>query len=264
MPEGDTVWRTARSLDRALGGRVLTATDFRVPAFATWDLAGATVRETVSRGKHLLTRIDGDVPWTLHTHLKMEGSWRIFDPGGRWARPAHTARVVLSTAEAVGVGFSLGVVEIVPRDGEHEVVGHLGPDLLGPDWDPAEAVRRLAEHPDRPIGAALLDQRCLAGLGTIYESEVLFLSGVSPLTPVRAVPDLERVVRLSQRLLTFNRERGAPVTTGNTARGERLHVYLRTDQPCRRCRTAIVSDLVGPPTQERRTYWCPVCQPRTG
>ena len=136
------MWRAARLLDRTLSGRDLTGTDFRVPAFATWDLSGARVSETVSRGKHLLTRIDADDRWTLHTHLKMEGGWRVLAPGRRWPRPTHTVRVVLSTADSVAVGFSLGIVEIVPRDRESDLVGHLGPDLLGHDWDPVEAVRR--------------------------------------------------------------------------------------------------------------------------
>jgi endonuclease-8 len=261
VPEGDAVWRTARRLDRALTGKPLTATDFRVPALATWDLTGATVRETISRGKHLLTRIDADAEWTLHTHLKMEGAWMVLGVGQRWPRSAHTARVVLSADDAVAVGFSLGIVEIVPRDREPEIVGHLGPDLLGPDWDPAEAVRRLLDRPDRSIGEAMLDQRCLAGLGTIYMSETLFLAGLSPLTPVDHVPDLTKVVRLSHRLLMFNRERPTPVTTGNTSRGLGHYVYLRTGRPCRRCRTTIVTATIGPPTQERRTYWCPSCQP---
>jgi endonuclease-8 len=161
------------------------------------------------------------------------------------------------------VGFSLGIVEVVPRDREDDVVGHLGPDLLGPDWDPLEAVRRLAEQSDHTIGAALLDQRNLAGLGTVYVSETLFLAGVCPLTPVAGVPDLGKVVRLSHRLLTFNAHGKSPVqvTTGNPRRGEEHYVYLRTSQPCRRCRTPVVTTTIGPPTQERRTYWCPRCQP---
>ncbi len=114
MPEGDTVWRAARALDDALSGHTLVATDVRVPAFATVDLSGSTVTETVSRGKHLLTRIDGGQgAVTLHTHLKMEGGWRVLEPGQRWPRPGHTARVVLTTDDAVAVGFSLGIVEIV-------------------------------------------------------------------------------------------------------------------------------------------------------
>jgi len=186
VPEGDTVWRAARTLDRALAGQALTRTDFRVPQLATADLAGGTVLQTASRGKHLLTRIDAQEHWTLHTHLKMEGAWQVYEPGQRWRRPAHEARVVLQTARRTAVGFSLGVVELIPRDAESSVVGHLGPDLLGADWDADEAVRRLLATPERGVHEALLDQTCLAGIGNLYANELCFTSGVHPLTPVDA------------------------------------------------------------------------------
>ena len=261
MPEGDTVWRTAQRLDRALKGQVLAATEVRVPAFATWDLAGATVTETVSRGKHLLTRIDGEQPWTLHTHLKMEGGWRVFAPGQRWSRPAHTARVVLTTADAVAVGFSLGVVEIVPRERESDLVGHLGPDLLGPDWDPAEAIRRLGEQPDRTVKEALLDQTRLAGLGNMYANELCFIAGVSPETTIGAVPDLPRMVERAQQLLDQNRHRAVQSTTGDLSRGRQFWVYNRGGRECRRCRTTIRQTRLSDEGQERTTFWCPSCQP---
>ncbi|MGA8248232.1 MAG: DNA-formamidopyrimidine glycosylase family protein [Nocardioides sp.] len=261
MPEGDTVWRAARRLDRALSGRPLTVTDFRVPTFATWDLHGATVRETVSRGKHLLTRIDADAEWTLHTHLKMEGVWRVLGPGQRWPRPAHTARVVLSTADAVAVGFSLGVVEIVPRDREPEIVGHLGPDLLGPDWDPAEAERRLRRQPDRPIKEALLDQSLLAGIGNLYAAELCFVCGVAPQTAVGRVPDLARLLARAHQMLDLNRHRDVQSTTGDLRRGRTTWVYGRTGQPCRRCGSGILETALGPEGRERVTHHCPRCQP---
>jgi endonuclease VIII len=261
VPEGDTVWRAARSLDRALGGNVLTRTDFRVPAYATWDLAGATVAETVSRGKHLLTRVDGEQQWTLHTHLKMEGGWRVLRHGQRWPRPAHTARVVLETGDAVAVGFQLGVVEIVARDDEASIVGHLGPDLLGSDWDADEAVRLLSEHPDRPIKEALLDQTRLAGVGNMYDCELLFLSGVAPQTPVHDVPDLPRMVARAHQLLDVNRHRAVQSTTGDLTRGRNLWVYARSGQGCRRCGTRIVETTMGDEGRERVTYSCPSCQP---
>jgi endonuclease-8 len=268
MPEGDAVWRTARRLHRALSGRTLTRTDFRVPALATTDLAGGTVVETVSRGKHLLTRIDAAQMdgrrWTLHTHLKMEGSWRVFERGGRWTQPGHQARVVLDVGERSAVGFQLGVVELVLREREDDVVGHLGPDLLGPDWNEEEAVRRLTGDPERPLGEALLDQRNLAGIGTIYRSETLFLAGVSPFLPVSAVPRLVKVVDLAHRLLVVNRERAMITTTGMARRGEQLWVYGRHEQPCRRCGTTIKRALQGPPPYDRVTYWCPSCQPQAG
>lgn len=249
MPEGDAVRRTARRLDRALSGKVLTRSDFRVPQHATVDLAGARVVETVARGKHLLTRIDGDRPWTLHTHLKMDGTWRIYDAGTRWDRPGHQARVVLETADTAAVGFSLGVVELLPRDREDDAVGHLGPDLLGDDWDEDEALRRLLDQPDRPVFEALRDQTRLAGIGTIYAAEVLYVMGVAPATPVGDVADLRRLLRRAKQMLEQE-----------WALSRRTWVYRRDRQLCRRCGTRIRVDGFGPPGMERPAYWCPTCQ----
>ncbi len=259
MPEGDTVWRAALHLDRALTGGVLIETDFRVPALATLDLSGQTVEATVARGKHLLTRIGDE--HTLHTHLKMEGSWHLYRPGTRWRRPAHEARVVLRTEEWTAVGFALGVVEVVARDAEDTVVGHLGPDLLGPDWDEDEALRRLLADPARPVADALLDQRNLAGIGNLYKNELCFLAGVHPRLPVGDVPDLPRLVRRARSALEANKERVEQTLTGDTRRGRQTWVYRRDKQACRRCGTRILVDLQGPTGQERATYWCPSCQP---
>lgn len=265
MPEGDAVWRTARKLHQAISSHTLTRTDFRVPAIATADLAGSTVVETVSRGKHLLTRIDarhlGGELWTLHTHLKMEGSWRVYDRGRRWNQPGHLARVVLETAERAAVGFQLGVVELVLQEHEDQVVGHLGPDLLGPDWDESEAVRRLTADPDRPLGEALLDQRNLAGIGTIYRTELCFLTGYHPRSPVRVVADPLRMVRLAQQLLSANRSLPQIATTGDKRRGRSLWVYGRPGERCRRCATPIEYAELGEAGRTRAAYWCPSCQP---
>jgi len=258
MPEGDTVWRTALHLHQALSGEVLTETDFRVPALATLDLSGATVDETVARGKHLLTRI-GDR--TLHTHLKMEGSWHLYKPGTAWRRPAHEARVVLRTEGWTAVGFALGVVEVVARDAEDTVVGHLGPDLLGPDWDEEEALRRLLADPERPVAEAILDQRNLAGIGNLYKAESLFLARLSPWRRVGDVPDLAGVVENARRLLTINRRHPAQVTTGINRRGQEHWVYERNGKPCRRCRTMVQVAKQGAAPFDRLTYWCPTCQP---
>ncbi|MGN9809684.1 DNA-formamidopyrimidine glycosylase family protein [Micromonospora sp. BQ11] len=261
MPEGDTVWNTARVLHRALAGARLTGSDFRVPQLAGADLAGWTVRESASRGKHLLLRFadpETDEHRTLHSHLRMDGAWRAYAPGERWAaRPAHLIRAVLRSTTAVAVGYHLHDLALVPTAEEHTLVGHLGPDLLGPDWDADEAVRRLAAHPDTTIGEALLDQRNLAGVGNLYKCEVLFLRGVSPWTPVGAVPDLAGTVALAQRLLAANRGRWTQSSTGSLHRGQTSYVYGRRAQPCRRCGTAIRKEELG----ERVTYWCPVCQP---
>ncbi|HEY3682259.1 MAG TPA: DNA-formamidopyrimidine glycosylase family protein [Streptosporangiaceae bacterium] len=255
MPEGDTVWHTARVLRDALAGHELLRSDFRVPSLATVDLAGRTVDDVVPRGKHLLTRVAGGL--TIHTHLKMEGVYRIV-PAGRPVRD-HRVRLVLATASRQAVGVSLGVVELLPTAEEHRVVGHLGPDPLGPDWDAEEAVRRLLAEPDRPIGSALLDQRNLAGVGNVYKSEALFLAGVHPETPVRDVRRPAAVADLARRLLEANRDRVKRVTTGDRRRGAELWVYGRWGLPCRRCGTPVAG--AGSGGGERVTYWCPACQP---
>jgi endonuclease VIII len=258
MPEGDVVWRTARQLDGALCGRVLVRSDFRVPRFATTDLRGRAVTGAVSRGKHLLVRVDGDV--TIHTHLRMDGSWRISPMSGYPLRD-HRIRLVLANADWQAVGYRLGVVEVLRTSREADAVGHLGPDLLGPDWDEAEAVRRLAADPDRAIGEALLDQRNLAGIGNLYKAETLFLRGISPWQPVCRASDLTAMVRLARRLLDANKDRIGQVTTGNTARGEQTWVYGRAGLPCRRCGTIVSRADQGEVLDERITYWCPRCQP---
>jgi endonuclease-8 len=257
VPEGDAVWSTARRLHNALAGRVLTRSDFRVPRYATVSLAGQQVTEAVARGKHLLIRTSGAL--TVHTHLKMEGSWRV-RPAGTPLADAYKVRLVLANHEWQAAGYLLGITEVLPTSQEGRVTGHLGPDLLGPDWDAAEAVRRLSQRPDRPIGEALLDQSNLAGVGVIYASEMLFLRGVDPWRPVGEVQDLHALVELGQRLLDFNKERPGNVTTGDTRRGQEHWAYGRAGRPCRRCGTPIRKGEAGSPGQERPRFWCPRCQ----
>jgi endonuclease VIII len=260
VPEGDTVFQAARRLGEALAGRVLTRTDFRVPRHATVDLTGRSVSEVISRGKHLLIRVDPDV--TIHTHFRMDGAWRTFRSGQRWrGGPQWQVRIVLSNTEFDAVGYRIPVIDVIRRTAEDDVVGHLGPDLLGPDWDAAEATRRLGEQPDRAIGEALLDQRNLAGIGNLYKAECLYITGISPWTPVGEVPDLARVVQTARRLLLANRDHPWQVTTGINRRGHEHWVFERSGQPCRRCGTAIKSARQGQPPADRVTYWCPLCQP---
>jgi endonuclease-8 len=257
MPEGDTVYRTATNLDRALSGRVLTRCDLRVPAFATVDLSGRTVNEVVSRGKHLLMRTD---EFTIHSHLKMEGSWHLYRPGTRWSRPEWQARAILSNAEWDAVGFQLGTLDVVARSDESSVVGHLGPDPLGPDWDQAEALRRLTANPARAVGLALLDQRVIAGLGNIYRNELCFLAGVLPTRPVGDIEHPEKLVDLAHRLLDANKGRATRTTTGKL-RGATDWVSRRDGQQCYRCGTRIRRGQLGEDeSQLRDTYWCPQCQ----
>lgn len=262
MPEGDTVWRAARELNSALAGKELIRSDIRVPRFATTDFRGQQVTDVISRGKHLLIRIgDPESGWLIHSHLKMEGLWHVYGRGEKWRRPAFKARCILETDSAQAVGFELGFLRILPRRDEQEAVGYLGPDLLGPDWDPQEALRRLRSEPQRPIGLALLDQRNLAGIGNVYRCELCFLAGVHPHTPVSQVPDLPRLVDLSKRLLEANKNRSRRITTGNNGR-DPLWVYNRRTRGCLRCGTPVVHELLGDNELELRDlYYCPHCQP---
>lgn len=258
MPEGDTVFRTARALNAALAGRVLDRCDIRVPAFATVDLTGERVESVVSVGKHLLHRIG---EFTVHSHLKMEGSWEIYEAAAAWRHPAWQARAILGVPGVVTVGFQLGELEVVPREREGELVDYLGPDVLGPGWDVELAVRNLTADPDRPIGLALLDQRVIAGLGNVYRNELCFLTGVLPTRPVASVADPERLVKLAHRVILANRDRVERATTGDLRRGKRTWVHGREHEPCRRCGTIIQQGSLGDTElTERQTFFCPACQ----
>jgi endonuclease-8 len=260
VPEGDTVWLVAKHLDDALAGEVLTRTDFRVPTLANADLTGRHVLGVAPRGKHLLMRVEGGL--TIHSHLRMDGAWHLHRPGTRWTGgPDHQVRVVLSTAGWDAIGYRLPVLAILETAQEEVAVGHLGPDLLDPSFDRAEALRRLSAAPDREIGQALLDQTNLAGIGNIYKAETLFLCGVSPWAAVSEVTNLGAVVDRAQRLLEANKAHASQATTGDPRRGHEHWVYGRAGRPCRRCGTRIASAKQGDPPHDRVTVWCPRCQP---
>ena len=250
MPEGDTVFHTAETLRRALVGRTLTRCDVRVPRFATVDLTGRVVDEVCSRGKHLFIRVG---PASIHSHLKMDGSWRVTSQA---KRADHRVRIILEASDIRAVGIDLGVLEILDRAHDGDVVEHLGPDLLGDDWDPKVAAANLTARPDRPIAEALLDQRVLAGIGNVYCNELCFVSGYLPTAPVSAVTDPCRLVSRARDMLWANRFRWNRCTTGDTRTGRQLWVYGRAGQSCRRCRTPINYDDRG----DRVAYWCPACQ----
>jgi formamidopyrimidine-DNA glycosylase len=253
------VYLTALRLHESLAGRMLSVADLRVPRLATADLTGRRVAEVVARGKHLLARIEGG--WTLHTHLRMDGRWQIYRAGERWrGGPDWQVRAVLGNDRSTAVGYRLPVVELLPTAQEPQAVGHLGPDLLGADWDPEEALRRLLAAPARPLGEALLDQRTMAGLGNVYKCELCFLRGVTPWTPVSQVIAPERLVDLAHRALHANKLRHGHITTGDTRPGRRHWVYGRAGRPCLRCGTPVAVADQGRPPDERVTYWCPTCQ----
>ncbi|TFV33274.1 Fpg/Nei family DNA glycosylase [Streptomyces sp. T1317-0309] len=259
MPEGDTVHQAAKRLHGALAGKVLTRSDLRVPRYATADLTGRTVLDVTARGKHLLTRVEGGL--TLHSHLRMDGVWKVYTPGQRWSGgPAHQIRAILSTGDRTAVGYRLPVLELLRTVDEHRAVGHLGPDLLGPDWNPERALENLLSDPPAALGEALLDQRNLAGIGNVYKSELCFLLRVTPWLAVGDLPAeyASRLPDLAKRLLEANRDRPARNTTGR--REQNLFVYGRARAPCARCGAPVRVADQGDGSRDRPTYWCPVCQ----
>lgn len=289
MPEGDTVHRTAARIDASLGGRVLTRTDVRVPRFAAVDLRGRTLLRGRAVGKHLFLDVGGEsaarreeTDAVMHAHLKMEGRWYVHDAGTRWTFPSFLARVVLRTeggAEAVGV--ELGELDVLSPDEAGRRVAHIGPDLLGAprpgepfrvgDWSGAEALRRLRTAGDRAIGAAILDQRLVAGIGNEYRSELLFLRGIDPRTPVDDVDArgaLEPLLLLARKTMGANVRRNIRVFTGVDAPRQRHWVYGREGERCRRCGAPIVAGELGELTGgggdadpfARTVYFCPRCQ----
>jgi endonuclease VIII len=252
MPEGDTVWLTAAKLRDGLAGKTLTRCDVRVPRFAAVDLTGHTVDEVLSRGKHLFIRVG---PATIHSHLKMDGSWRV-STDRRVRESDHRVRIILEAGDVQAAGIDLGELQILSRADDMSVVDHLGPDLLGEDCDPHKAAANLTADLQRPIAAALLDQRNLAGIGNVYCNELCFLFGVLPSDAVARVSDPLRLVSRARDMLIANRSRWNRTTTGDTRHGNELWVYGRAGKPCRRCGTLIESDWGG----ERVSYWCPRCQ----
>jgi endonuclease-8 len=269
VPEGDTLHRTAAGLRPYLVGQTVTKARAHVPGPRVQQIVGATITAVEAVGKNLLVRFDNGLE--LRTHLRLIGSWHRYAPGERWRRPAARARLVLETPAAVAVCFDCPTVELFEQRTEalHPALGRLGPDLLDPQFDRPEALRRLRDprRTERGIAEALLDQRALAGIGNVYKSEVLWMERVNPWRPVRDVDDatLARLVDTSRRLLAENadRRRGAErVTTGGhaAAAGEPLWTYGRGNRPCRRCGTRIRSAQQGTDLP-RTTYWCPTCQP---
>lgn len=275
MPEGDTIFRAARTLHSALAGRAVIGFETVFPRLSRVDvdapLRGRTIERVTSQGKHLLIWFSGDL--VLRTHMRMHGSWHIYRSGERWQRPRHAMRIAIETDPYVAVGFDVPVAEFesaatLKRAGP---VQALGPDLLAADFDRAEAIQRLADRGDMDVADALLDQTAVAGIGNVYKSEILFAARVNPLRPVRSLApaDLDRILDIALRFMRANTGETAPGaiitytgfrrTTGRTDPSERLWVYGRAGKPCRRCGTPISRRKQGP--HARSTYWCERCQP---
>ncbi|MGW8567219.1 DNA-formamidopyrimidine glycosylase family protein [Isoptericola sp. NPDC055881] len=264
MPEGDVLRLTAARLGTALRGSPLVRADLRWPSAAGLDLTGATVRESVAYGKHLLLRLDDGR--TLHTHLRMDGYWRVVRTGTREASGRSPAvRAVLATAQWTCLGMHLGMLDVLRTRDEPRLLGHLGPDVLGDNFPDRldEGARRLVVAPARPVCAALLDQRTVAGLGTIWTAESLFATRRWPWTPAGDLDDDDRraLLLVARRLMS----RAVAVGRRGGLGAVELAVHGRHHAPCRRCRTPVaLGSTAGPGLRpdggERAIYWCPSCQ----
>jgi endonuclease-8 len=274
MPEGDTIFRAARTLHRALAGQTITRFEAALAPLAQVDrdrpIAGRSVERVESVGKHCLMHLSDRL--VLRTHMRMNGSWHIYRPGEQWQMPAHAMRILIATREWVAVAFNVYSAEFIPSDQleRHRPLATLGPDLLG-TFDRTRALTLLRANDARPVHEVLLDQRVMAGIGNVYKSEIMFLSRLHPDTPARAITDRQwaDVMDLARTLLNANvasgsggqivTYRGLRRTTGRMNPEDRLWVYSRGGRPCRRCGTRILSRKDG--DDARVTYWCPRCQP---
>jgi endonuclease VIII len=270
VPEGDTIFRAARTLHGALAGQVVVSFTTVLAQLAGRTIEGRTILGVRSAGKHLLVEFSGDL--VLRTHMRMHGSWHLYRRGARWQRPRRDMRIIITTAAVEAVGFRIPVAEFLTAATRRRspALATLGPDLLADEFDDAGALARMKQAGDMAIGDLLLDQRVMAGIGNVYKSEILFACRVPPFTPARDVGDetLAAVIATARRLLRstvsgslapMTTYTGFRRTTRREAPGERLWVYGRAGKPCRRCGTPIRMRRQG--VHARSTYWCPVCQP---
>ena len=276
MPEGDTIFRTARALGRVLIGKRVTGFRSTYPLLTRFNedtpLAGQTVEQVESRGKWLLIRFSGG--GTLATHMLMSGSWHIYRPGERWQQPRMNMRIVLENSEYVAVGFRVPVAKML-KPGELARALRIPPpaiDVLSETFNAAEAARRVRAHGDEEIADVLLHQEAIAGVGNVFKSEICFVTGVNPFRRVAAL-DAETVgaiIAAAQKLVKANvlEDSGDTIvtyggrkrrTTHEADPGASLWVYGRNGEPCRRCGERIEMRKQGP--DARVTFWCPLCQP---
>jgi endonuclease-8 len=276
MPEGDTIYRSARALGRALAGKPITRFQTEYAQIARADdeqpFAGQTIRHIEARGKWLLIHFSSGN--TLATHMLMSGSWHIYRPGERWQEPRSNARIVVETADFVAVAFRVPVARIYTAESlaREKTIPQPATDVLKEDFDIDAAIERIKSYPDEEIAHVLLRQNVLAGVGNVFKSEICFLTGTSPFQKVGCLSEskLKEIAATAQRLMAVNilEDSGNQIvtysgrrrrTTRNADPGESLWVYGRKNEPCRRCTTPIERCLQGP--NARSTYWCPTCQP---
>ena len=273
MPEGDTIFRAARTLHRALAGAVVTGFESAFPRLTRvhddTPITGRTVESVKANGKHMLMAFSGGL--VLRTHMRMNGSWHIYRPGERWQRSRRDMRIVIATPARVAVGFNIPVAEWLKTRAleSHPELRRLGPDLLADDFDPVEAARRLRARSDAEVAEVLLNQRVMAGIGNVYKCEVLFACRVNPFAAVRTLSDeqIACLVATARRFLRANVSEGLAAmttylgfrrTTRRDHPGERLWVYGRAGDRCRRCGAPVRIAKQG--RDARLTYWCAACQ----
>jgi endonuclease VIII len=276
MPEGDTIFRTARSMGRALAGKPITAFRSNYPLLTGFHedtpITGQTVDSVESRGKWLLIHFSGGA--TLATHMLMNGSWHLYPHGERWRRPSRDMRIVLENRDYQAVAFTVPVARIYTAQAlaREKRIPPRGSDVLNPDFDPAAAALRVRARAGEEIGEVLLHQQVLAGVGNVFKSELCFVERVNPFCLVAALTDqqVEALIGTAQRLVAANvlEDSGNLIvtyrgqqrrTTYRTSPQDSLWVYGRSGDSCRRCDTTIRHRLQGP--EARVTFWCPVCQP---
>ena len=277
MPEGDAIFRTARTLHRALAGAVVAGFESVLPALTRVHedapITGRTVERVEAAGKHVLMHFSGDL--VLRTHMRMNGSWHVYRPGETWQRPRRDMRIVVATGRFDAVAFNVPVAEFLDARGaaRQPDLGAIGPDLLGATFDEDEALRRVRARGTDAIADVLLDQRVVAGIGNVYKSEVLFLCRINPRAKVRELGEerLRDILETARTHLKANvNDRTAAIVTYRGYRrtrasmnpAESLYVYGRSGKPCRRCGAAIHVAAQGP--HARLTYWCPACQSGQG
>jgi endonuclease-8 len=277
MPEGDTIFRAARTLNRALAGKTVVQFESVLPGLTRVHedspITGRSVDVVSAAGKHLLMRFSEGL--LLRTHMRMSGSWHIYRPRESWRRPRRDMRIVVATADFTAVGFNIPDAEFIrDRDlARHRELARLGPDLLSDDFDASEAVRRIQAQGSLEIGNVLLNQRVLAGIGNVYKSETLFACGVNPFDAARSLDEtvLRNLIDTARKFLRANVTGGLAAmttytgfrrTTRHDDPAQRLWVYGRGGLPCRRCGTAILVRKQG--ADARLTYWCPRCQKESG
>jgi endonuclease-8 len=272
MPEGDTIYRAARSLAKALEGKVITAfeTGFAHLARTNDDtpIPGRLVEKVEPRGKWLLIHLSGDL--ILVSHMLMSGSWHIYRTGEKWWMPRSKMRAMVEVEGFQSVLFNAQIAEFHTARSlaRHPQIPKLGPDVLSADFTPQSGIDALKKHihedPTAEVGVTLLNQRVLAGLGNVYKSEIPFAAGVNPFRPISSLTEkeIEQIADLSLCYMQANVGLASPgkrQTTGSMDREARLWVYGRRGEECRRCGTLIQIRKQG--EQVRSTFWCPTCQP---